>query len=60
MILTFLISLLLLAPAHSFDMDEYLYGHVMDAYDWHITTVNGKHISIPLLVIVHSKETPKR
>jgi len=41
----------------SFDMDEYLYGHVMDAYDWHITTVNGKHISIPLLVIVHSKET---
>ena len=40
-----------------FDMDEYLYGHVMDAYDWHITTVNGKHISVPLLIIVHSKTT---
>ena len=38
MILSLLISLLLLAPAQSFDMDEYLYGHVMDAYDWHITT----------------------
>lgn len=38
-----------------FDMDEYLYGHVRDAYDWHITTINGKHISIPLPVIVISK-----
>ncbi len=40
-----------------FDMDEYLYGHVVDAYDWHITTVNGKHISIPLLIIARSKTT---
>ena len=44
------------SPA-AFDMDEYLYGHVMDAYDWHITTINGKHISIPLPVIVRSKTT---
>ena len=41
----------------AFDMDEYLYGHVMDAYDWHITTINGKHINIPLLVIVRSETT---
>jgi F-type H+-transporting ATPase subunit a len=40
-----------------FDMNEYLYGHVRDAYDWHITTINGKPISIPLPVIVHSKTT---
>ena len=40
-----------------FDMDEYLYGHVVDAYDWHITTVNGKHISVPLLIIARSKTT---
>ena len=37
------------------DMDEYLYGHVRDAYDWHITTINGHHVSIPLPVIVISK-----
>ncbi len=39
----------------AFDMDEYLYGHVRDSYEWHITTVNGHHVSIPLLVIVKSK-----
>ena len=38
-----------------FDMDEYLYGHVRDSYEWHITTVNGKPVSIPLPVIVISK-----
>ena len=45
------------AQAGEFDMDEYLYGHVVDAYDWHITTVNGKHISVPLLIIARSKTT---
>ena len=39
----------------AFDMDEYLYGHVRDSYEWHITTVNGHHVSIPLPVIVISK-----
>ena len=38
-----------------FDMDEYLYGHVTDSYEWHITTVNGKHVSIPLPVILFSR-----
>lgn len=37
------------------DMNEYLFGHIGDAYEWHITTVNGKPISIPLPVIVRSK-----
>ena len=61
-----LLSLLLplALPAHeaqsaddglSFDMDEYLYGHVRDSYEWHITTVKGKPVSIPLPVIVISK-----
>ena len=40
----------------SFDMDEYLYGHVRDSYEWHITTVNGHPVSIPLPVIVISKQ----
>ena len=37
------------------DIQEYLMGHVGDAYEWHITTVNGKPVSIPLPVILHSK-----
>lgn len=39
----------------TFDMDEYLYGHVRDSYEWHITTVKGHPVSIPLPVIVVSK-----
>ena len=39
------------------DIQEYLMGHVGDAYEWHITTVNGKPVSIPLPVIVRSKTT---
>ena len=66
-LLTYLLVLLLSLPAAasevqsepqeagSFDMEEYLYGHVRDAYEWHITTVNGRHISIPLPVILVSR-----
>ena len=39
----------------AFDMNEYLFGHISDAYEWHITTINGKPVSIPLPVIVISK-----
>jgi F-type H+-transporting ATPase subunit a len=39
------------------DMDEYLYGHVGDAYGWHITTVNGHPVTVHLPVIVRSKTT---
>ena len=41
----------------SFDMHEYLFGHIGDAYEWHITTVNGHPVSVPLPVIVRSKQT---
>jgi len=34
------------------DMEEYIFGHISDAYEWHIATVRGKHISIPLPCIV--------
>ena len=37
------------------DMDEYLYGHVRDSYDWHIATIGERHISIHLPVILVSK-----
>ena len=43
--------------AGELDMDEYLYGHVGDAYGWHITTVNGRHVTVHLPVIVRSRTT---
>ena len=34
------------------DVKEIVLGHMSDSYEWHITTWNGHHISIPLPVIV--------
>lgn len=31
--------------------------HLSDSYEWHITTINGKHISIPLPIIVRNSTT---
>lgn len=39
------------------DVKEIVLGHMADAYEWHITTIGGKHISIPLPVIVRSEAT---
>ena len=38
--------------SEEFDVSEYLFGHVGDAYEWHITTINEKEIAIPLPCIV--------
>ena len=65
-ILSIIFVLLALAPAPllaqeqgenaaEFDMNSYIFGHIGDSYLWHVTAINGKHISIPLPVIVHSK-----
>ena len=43
------------AVAPELDIKEMILEHLADAYEWHITTINGKHISIPLPVILHSK-----
>ena len=40
------------ARAEGLDMNEYLFGHVGDSYEWHITTINGKDIAIPPPCIV--------
>ena len=40
------------AGSEELDMRELLFEHVSDAYEWHITTVNGKPVSIPLPCIV--------
>lgn len=37
------------------DVKEVVLGHMADAYDWHIATWNGHHVSIPLPVIVRSE-----
>ncbi len=43
--------------AQDLDMHEYLFGHIGDSYEWHITTVNSKPVSIYLPVILHSKHS---
>ena len=42
--------------AEGFNAAEFLFGHVGDAYEYHITEINGKPITVPLLVIVRSAE----
>ncbi len=37
-----------------FDAPKVIFEHLKDAYEWHITTIGDKHISIPLPVIVYS------
>lgn len=34
------------------NVEEYLFGHIADSYEWHICTVNGKEIAIPLPCII--------
>ncbi len=34
------------------DMKSYILGHIGDSYEWHIATVKGKEIAIPLPCIV--------
>lgn len=41
----------------SFDLNQYIFGHINDSYEWHITTINGHPIAIYLPVIVHSNTT---
>ncbi|MGM9694641.1 MAG: F0F1 ATP synthase subunit A [Alloprevotella sp.] len=36
------------------DVKEIVLGHLSDAYEWHICSVNGHHVSIPLPVIVRN------
>ena len=38
-----------------FNAGEFVIDHVSDSYDWHITSVGEKHISIPLPIILFSK-----
>lgn len=39
-----------------FDPSSFMFGHISDAYDWHLFDIGHKSISIPLPIIVYSKE----
>lgn len=43
-------------PAGGVDVKEIVLGHLSDAYEWHIVTIDHHHISIPLPVIVRSHD----
>jgi F-type H+-transporting ATPase subunit a len=43
--------------AKKFEPGSFIFDHIGDSYSWHITAINHKHISIPLLVIVYSKQS---
>ncbi len=38
------------------DVKGIIFSHLQDSYEWHITTIDEEHISIPLPVIVRSAE----
>lgn len=39
-----------------FDPGTFIFDHIADAHDWHIISFGDTHISIPLPVILYSKE----
>lgn len=39
-----------------FDPGSFIFDHIADAYDWHLFDINGKHYSIPLPVILYTRE----
>lgn len=40
-----------------FDMQKYIFAHIEDSYEWHVTDIKGKTIAIPLPVIVFSRSS---
>jgi F-type H+-transporting ATPase subunit a len=41
----------------SFNAGDFIFDHIKDAYEWHIITWKGHHVSIPLPVIVYSRQS---
>ncbi len=39
-----------------FDPAKFMFDHIADAYDWHLLDIGEKQISVPLPIIVYSKE----
>ncbi|MCK4700126.1 MAG: hypothetical protein KAT38_07315, partial [Bacteroidales bacterium] len=40
-----------------FDPGSFIFDHVTDSYEWHILNIKDFHVSIPLPIIVYSKES---
>lgn len=40
-----------------FDTGDMIFNHIKDSYEWHITTVGHTHVSIPLPVILYSRQS---
>lgn len=45
------------AEGEAIDIPEIVLEHLSDAYEWHIASYEGKHLSIPLPIIVRSDAT---
>lgn len=43
--------------AQDLDVNEYIFGHIGDSYEWHITTIKGRPLTVALPVIVRSKNS---
>jgi F-type H+-transporting ATPase subunit a len=41
----------------AFNPGDFIFDHIKDGHEWHIMTIGGKHISIPLPVILYSKNS---
>jgi F-type H+-transporting ATPase subunit a len=64
-----LLTVFLLSPAllvkaqhdggseEQFNPGTFILEHIGDAYEWHILTFNGHHVSIPLPVILYSEQS---
>ena len=46
-----------IAASADVDVKKIIFEHVKDAYEWHITTLGDKHISIYLPVILYTERT---
>src|SRR5690606_19305654 len=44
------------AGEEAYNAEEVVMHHISDAHDWHILTVGHTHISVPLPIIIYSKE----
>jgi F-type H+-transporting ATPase subunit a len=44
------------ARAAEIDVQEIIFSHIGDSYEWHITTWGRTHVTIPLPVIAYSRE----
>ena len=41
--------------AEAFNPGDFIFDHIKDAHEWHILTLGHKHVSIPLPIILYSK-----